>query len=496
MKPRHLFAVLLAALLPVAMVSPAAAAGSVTATPVADVYVSSASPTSSGNGNVLQVDDNAVRVSYVKFNVQGIPVGVPITGVQLRVNGVQAQTAQVVDAHAVGNSWTESTTYNTRPTLGAKLASATVAQNQTTVFNLPASAVKGNGTVSVALARTTVGGLSIMASSEYATVGLRPQLVVTYGDTTPPPDPDPDPEPPTALPYGPDSFFQSDTAGLPVDAGLTTSFRNFMASPAGQPTVNWPKVNLNPGWSGHNHIGQASDPIWRLAVGSGGGNSRLDIVETQGVHLSDAIWNSVPTGTQDRLLVVRDPIFGYTVQCADVVPNKAARTWTASNCGIFWHSSNGLDYRNPQSDDQRNMTSRGRIPDAMQIPRSELDAAVAAGTGVGHVLHIFFVETDSAAGHVHPMVGDEGGNSGWGAEGVRIGIDPSIDLVARGLTGHALALARTLQQNGGYIGDNAGVNTQIKVGPPADYTGTNLATDVFKGKITWNDFVVYQPGSQ
>jgi hypothetical protein len=319
---------------------------------------------------------------------------------------------------------------------------------------------------------------------------------VTVGSTPPPPPPPPPPV--SGLPYGPDSFFQSRTDALPVDATLTSQFRSFMATNVDQKAVTWPKVNMNPGWSGHNHIGTADDPVWKLAAGSGGSDSRLAIVRSQGVHLADAVWDTVPTGTQDRLLVVRDPVFGYTVQCADVVPNRAARTWTASNCGIFWHDSNGLDYRNPLSDDSRNFTSRGRIPDAMQVPRSEIDDAVAAGTGVGHVMHVFFVATDGTGSpcFVHPMVGCEGRQTGWGKEGTRIGIDRSVDLVARGLTGAALALARTLQDNGGYLGDNSGSSTQLKVGPPEDYADTNLTTDVFKGKLSWNDFVVYQLGAQ
>lgn len=309
---------------------------------------------------------------------------------------------------------------------------------------------------------------------------------VTVGSATPPPPP---PPPPSGLPYGSGSYFQSPASG-PIDTARTASFHSFMASHPEQAAITWPKVNLNPGWSGHNHISATGDPVWKLAVGSGGGNSRLDVVETQGIHIADDVWDSVPTGTQDRLLVVRDPLFGYTVQCADVVPNRAARTWTASNCGIFWSSSNGLDYRNPLSNDQRNISSRGRIPDAMQVPRSELDAAVAAGTGVGHVLHLFFVETDTAAGFIHPMVGTESGKNGWGAEGERIRIKPTVDLVARGLTGHALALARTLQSHGAYLGDNSGSSTQVKVGPPEDYVGTNLSTDVFRGKLSWTDFEV------
>jgi hypothetical protein len=308
----------------------------------------------------------------------------------------------------------------------------------------------------------------------------------------PPPPPPPPPPVVTGLPYGADSYFQSRVEAATVDAAQTAAFRNFMATNVDQKAVTWPKINLNPGWSGHNHISAQGDPVWKL--GSGGGtDSRLDVLRTQGVHLADAVWQTVPTGTQDRLLVVRDGINGYTMQCADVaVISSAARTFSASNCGIFWHSSNGLDYRNPLSDDARNFTSRGRIPDAMQVPRYELDEAVAAGTGVGHVLHLFFVATDGTGNpcFVHPMVGCEQRQTGWGKEGTQLRISPTVDLAARGLTGAALALARTLQQNGTYLGDNSGSATQIKVGPPADYQGTNLATDAFQGKISWTDFEV------
>jgi hypothetical protein len=295
----------------------------------------------------------------------------------------------------------------------------------------------------------------------------------------------------SGLPYGSDSYFQSRAEGLTVDAASTSAFRSFMATNADQKAITWPKVNLNPGWSGHNWISAQGDPVWKLSGGPT--ESRLDVLRNQGVHMADAVWTTVPTGTQDRLLVVRDGLLGYTMQCADVaVSSQTARTFTASSCGVFWHSSNGLDYRNPLSNDDRNFSSRGRIPDAMQVPRSELDQAVAAGTGVGHVLQLFFVATDGTGNpcFVHPMVGCEQRQTGWGQEGTRLRINPSVDLAARGLTGAALALARTLQQNGTYIGDNSGSSTQIKIGPPEDYAGTNLTTDAFQGKLSWADFEV------
>ncbi|MDP5183779.1 hypothetical protein QOZ88_14160 [Blastococcus sp. BMG 814] len=299
----------------------------------------------------------------------------------------------------------------------------------------------------------------------------------------------------SGLPYGAGSFFRSRVTGAPVDAARTSQFRAFMASHPDQAGIDWPKINVNPDWAMSYHVGTANDPVWRLA----GGNTsdpRLAVLRTQGFHMADSVADSFPTGDQDRPGVMVDTVFGYTVQFADAVPNKATRTITVSNAGIMWHGSNGLDGRNPASDDERNFTSRGRIPDAMVIRRDQLDQAIANGTGLGHVLHLFFVETNTADGVVHPMTGAEGDKAGWGAEGERIRIRPDLDLEARGLTGAALAIARTLQEHGAYIGDNSGSSTQIKASQPHHYSGTNLTTDALKGKISWADFEVIPRGWQ
>ena len=295
------------------------------------------------------------------------------------------------------------------------------------------------------------------------------------------------------LPYSASSYFKSRVEGASVNANRTKAFRNFMATHPDQKAISWPKVNLNPDWAMSYHVGKERDPIWRLAGGNTG-DPRLRILRTQGFHMADSVAGTFPSGTQDRPGVMVDKVFGYTVQFADAVPNKATRTITVSNAGIMWHSSNGLDYRNPRSNDDRNFTSRGRIIDAMVVRRDILDRAVANGTGLGHVLHLFLVETNTADGAVHPMTGYESGKSGWGAEGERIRIAPGVNLVARGLTGAALALARTLKEHGAYLGDNSGSSTQIKASQPHNYTGTNLTTDAFRGKLTWDDFEVVQRG--
>ena len=291
------------------------------------------------------------------------------------------------------------------------------------------------------------------------------------------------------LPYSAGSYFKSRVDNASVNATRTAAFREFMRTAPDQKGISWPKVNMNPDWAMSYHVGKSSDPIWRLAGGNTS-NSRLQILTKQGFHMADSVADTFPTGTQDRPGVMVDPVFGYTVQFADAVVNKATRTITVSNAGIMWHSSNGLDYRNPKSDDSRNFTSRGRIIDSMVIRRDILDKAIANDTGLGYVLHMFFVETNSADGVRSPMVAAESGQSGWGAEGERIRLNPSIDLKARGLTGAALALARTLQQNGAYIGDNSGSSTQLKASQASVYAGTNMATDMFQGKISWDDFEV------
>jgi hypothetical protein len=106
---------------------------------------------------------------------------------------------------------------------------------------------------------------------------------------------------------------------------------------------------------------------------------------------------------------------------------------------------------------------------------------------------MFFVESLSSLGHRHPMVGSEGGNTGWGAQGDRIAIRRNVDLRARGLRNAALCIARTLQTHGAYLGDNSGTETKLKgvqTTPTYDpYAGTNLRPNCLH-RLTWDDFVV------
>ena len=60
----------------------------------------------------------------------------------------------------------------------------------------------------------------------------------------------------------------------------------------------------------------------------------------------------------------------------------------------------------------------------MVIRKDLVRHGVRHDTDLGHVLHLFLVETDSSRGFCHPMVGEESDKSGFGAEGERLAIDP------------------------------------------------------------------------
>jgi hypothetical protein len=161
------------------------------------------------------------------------------------------------------------------------------------------------------------------------------------------------------------------------------------------------------------------------------------------------------------------------------------------NAGAYRHDSNGLDARNPRSNSSRNFSGRGAIPDAMVIRDDELAWAMAHDGDLGHVLHVYWWETDTSAGFVHPMVGDESGKHGFGAEGMRIRIKPEVDLDARECSPAGLVVARTLQRYGGYLGDNAGGTTSIKA-----QQGSRLISREALSCVTWDDFEFVARGWQ
>lgn len=302
------------------------------------------------------------------------------------------------------------------------------------------------------------------------------------------------------VPYGENSFLQSEVTGAPVSESLTSGFHSFMKTHPDQKSWPYPVIRGVGGnmWGSVFGIGTSSDPLWTIRNHAGYGKKQTSVLMTKGFHAPEWLGDLL-TGTSDSPFAIIDRADGFTVRGDKAVyaGNHQIDILTGGATAITYHSSNGLDRRDPQSDDARNFMSRGRISEAM-IRRDLVGYAIKHDTDLGHVLHLYLAETLTSAGFVHPMVGAESGKEGWGAEGVRIAIDPSVDLSKRGLSPAGLVVARTLQKYGAYVGDNAGTQTalQAEVEKPGHPVWDGLLTrDSLKG-ITWDDFVVIKPGWQ
>ncbi len=291
------------------------------------------------------------------------------------------------------------------------------------------------------------------------------------------------------LAYSADSYFKGRVDGAPIDQTRTTVFRSFMKRHPHQRDHPHPRINGTEGnpWGTPYAMSSASDPIWKLA---GEVSAECALLRTRGFHAPEWL-GSMLTGTSDSPFCVIDRAFGVTVFC-EKATQIGVRTISVLSAGITYHNSNGLDQRNPRSDSQQNFTSRGRISDAMVIREDLVDYAVANDTDLGHVLHMYFVETRTSDGFRHPMVGTEQGKYGFGAEGERIAISPNVDVATRGLSPEALVVARTLQNYGCYLGDNSGSQSALKAeqenGDRPIWKG-RLDRDALEG-LSWDDFVV------
>lgn len=290
------------------------------------------------------------------------------------------------------------------------------------------------------------------------------------------------------LPYGRRSYFKSRVEGRLMNRERTREFRAFMRNHPDQCDIDYPMIKGVDGndWGTAFAMGRPGDPVWRL---EGPQEPLARRLTRHGFHAPEWLGRML-TGTNDSPLCVVDTVWGFTMFCTNA---KVVGPRTIHGHGaITFHSSNGLDHRHPRANDARNFTSRGRISDAMVIRRDLVRYGVRHDTDLGHVLHMFLVETNSAAGHRGPMVGAEHGKHGFGAEGERIAIARSVDLSRRRLSPEARVIARTLQNYGCYFGDNAGSGSCLKAEQEND------ARPVWRGRLhrdslsglSWDDFVV------
>lgn len=301
-------------------------------------------------------------------------------------------------------------------------------------------------------------------------------LLIDTGDTGP------------FVAYPDDSYFKS--APGAVDPTLTAQMQNFVANYAEQRGTAYPKLNgvgANK-WGVTYRQGLATDPVWKL---TGNVPSAVSFLKTTGFHAPADLAQSF-SGTSDSPMVVIDTATGQTVWASKVSKGAGNTVQVAGSAGAFFHNSNGLDKRRPESNSTKNFRSRGVIPDSMVIRKDRLDWAVANNTDLGYVLEMFWAETNSSSGFRLPMVGAESSKVGWGAEGQRISISASVDLSTRNCTPYARAIALTLQRHGAYLGDNSGSGAALKLEQDSaahPVWNGSIKQSELAGCVTWKDFV-------
>jgi hypothetical protein len=163
--------------------SATASAATQTFSPVADAYVSGASPTTNfGTMTTLKVDASPVVRSFLRFNV-ALPAGATISGATLQLYTTSASGGPGFQARAVSNvTWGETAiTFNSAPPVGAALGSS--GGWSTTGYK---SIALSAGYVHAGLNSIEIETSSTTNKSFHSREGAnRPQLVVTYTSAGP-----------------------------------------------------------------------------------------------------------------------------------------------------------------------------------------------------------------------------------------------------------------------------------------------------------------------
>lgn len=290
--------------------------------------------------------------------------------------------------------------------------------------------------------------------------------------------------------YSPDSFFRKP---LPADAPVDADSAQGIAYANTNDPYDYPRIRGVEGnrWGEPYGMGTCTDPVWKL---TGTVPAPVAFLKTEGFH-APADFADTLTGTSDS------PATAIDVHGVPSMPQgltvwlfRAARgsgyTINVGSAGAYQHDSNGLDKRSTRSTSTKNFsTARGNILGSEVIRDDLLEYGRVNNTDLGHVLEMFWLETDSAAGYVHPLINFEKNKYGWGPEGIRIRVKPDIDLDAR-CTGYARVVAKTLQNYGAVLGDNSGSGSGIK----AEQGSTKLTQGALAGCVTWDDMVFVQRG--
>jgi hypothetical protein len=160
-------------------------------------------------------------------------------------------------------------------------------------------------------------------------------------------------------------------------------------------------------------------------------------------------------------MTIFDERRGYVAMFTDAAYDKDSDTWSAAGGSVAYLDSNGLSSMLPESNEPDNVGNHRGNNGAVAAVRFD---EVQEGS-IDHVLKIA-IGPEAADRAVFPMTGSDGDYLGDDPavppQGLRLRINPSIDLEELRLHPEALVIAKALQTYGMYIGDSGGV-TALKL---------------------------------
>jgi hypothetical protein len=174
----------------------------------------------------------------------------------------------------------------------------------------------------------------------------------------------------------------------------------------------------------------------------------------------------IPAGARsadnsDGTMTIYDMRRGYVALLTDAHYDAATDTWSASGGSVSYMDSNGLLDATGKSNDPRNVGTHRGNNGATSYVRYDMVQA-------GDVRNVLKIAAGPALANrwVFPMTGSDGSVSdpavGAPPEGLRMRLNPSLDLKSLGLHPQALVIAKALQKYGVYIGDSGGT-TALKL---------------------------------
>ncbi len=447
-----------------AVTTPTATTPTVT-TPTATTLTAATIPTAATTPTVITVEAETLTVSPAKsgsrFSDRTASGGAALL---LSKNAIASQTLTLpaftsLVIRARGDQ------YKGAPAMqvsvdGKVVSTIAVSATGWTDYTIPVSGLAGTHTVSIAF----TNDLRVSASKDR---NLRiDKITVVAGAVTPP-------STQTPAYFGTADWLWKPIAANPTLASNSATWVSYLSAPGAKRIANL-----------YNY-GVTLVPASAITTST----PRYDVRFTKAWGADPYGTNTVaiPRGTKippgsDGHIAVLDPVSGQAYGIWQARYDSATDTWSGSWGGRTPINGNGIDQTG-------SATAAGISRAAGVVTAAELQAAIAANTGLNHAL-VF--STDIAGpGFVGPAIKSDGTNIAGVAtpmpEGYRIQLDPTINVDAiPNITAGEKVIAKTLQTHGAYVVDQGAARMAFAFETVPDATSTNPGAVYTKAGFAWD----------